>query len=101
MRPRDHAADAAEALRKLFRVPRKDYDAETVAGVIEKAITKAILERRDTEHQAEIQAAEQNAAYARLCTLVASSPAIIYSYEAKGSFPADLRWGEYQKVAGL
>jgi len=86
MRPRDHAADAAEALREIFRVPRKNYDAEIVADLIEKAITKAILERRSTEHEAEIQAAVQNAAYARLCKLVASSPAIIYSYEARGSF---------------
>ena len=28
----------------------------------------------------------QNAAHARLLELVASSPAVIYSYEAKGSF---------------
>ncbi len=93
MTPRDYAVNAAEALRGVFQGSPMGYEVAGVADVIEKAIKKAIkeatLERESTERQreAEVRAAvPQNAAIARLLELVASSPAVIYSYEAKGSF---------------
>ena len=89
MTPRDYAVNAAEALRGVFRGSPLDYEVASVADVIEKAIKEATLERESAERQreAEVQAAvPQNATIARLWELVASSPAIIYSYEAKGRF---------------
>src|SRR5436309_3366299 len=56
-----------------------DDEMASVADVIEKAIKEASDIRPKN-------ADAQNAEIARLQELIASSPAVIYSYEAKGSF---------------
>ena len=80
MTPRDYAVNAAEALRGVFQGSPMDYEVASVADVIEKVIKEA------SDNTARKDADAQNAAIARLRELVASSPAVIYSYEAKGSF---------------
>ena len=80
MTPRDYAVNAAEALRRVFQGSPMDYEVASVADVIEKVIKEA------SDNTARKDADAQNAAIARLRELVASSPAVIYSYEAKGSF---------------
>lgn len=97
MTARDYAVNAAATLCEVFQASSTEYALANVANVIEKAIRDAA-----PEHEA-IEGHSKNAEYARLCELVASSPAVIYSYEAKsrGELPTDLRWTEHQNFAWL
>jgi PAS domain S-box-containing protein len=82
--PQVHAASAVAALRGMLRLSPAEYDDRGVAAIIEGAVADATAEiealgRRRVE-------AERAAAQDRLARLLTSSPAVIYSFEAKGNF---------------
>ncbi len=78
---RKHAEKAAAALGKMLRA---GADSEKVADIVESVLADATREQDEKErrHVAEIEAA----AATRLARLLDASPAVIYSFEAKGDF---------------
>jgi adenylate cyclase len=82
--PSECAKNATAALHKVLRIAPGDFDAEGAAAIIEEAIRNANREREtQTRRQLrEIKAAAQE----RLARLLSSSPAVIYSFKARGDF---------------
>ena len=78
---RKYAEIAATALGKMLRA---DADSGKVADIFESVLADATRERDEDErqHLAEVEAA----AAIRLSRLLEASPAVIYSFEAKGDF---------------
>ena len=77
-----YAKDATAALHQTFRISLNDFDAQRAATVIEQAIQDATRER-DTRARRELKEAKA-AAQERLARLLSSSPAVIYSFKARG-----------------
>jgi PAS domain S-box-containing protein len=81
---REYARSATAALHQVLHIAPNDFDAEGAVTVIEQAIRNATRER---ESKARRQLKEvEAAAKARLARLLASSPAVIYSFKAAGDF---------------
>ena len=78
---RKYAEIAAAALGKMLRA---GADSGKVADIVESVLADATRERDEDErqHLAEVEAA----AATRLSRLLDASPAVIYSFEAKGDF---------------
>src|SRR5262245_22487181 len=78
---RKYAEKAAAALGRMLGA---DADSGRVADILESILADAKREHDETErqHVAEIEAA----AATRLARLLDASPAVIYSFEAKGEF---------------
>jgi PAS domain S-box-containing protein len=78
---RKYAEIAAAALGKMLR---DGTDSGKVAEIVESVLADATREREDEErqHLAEVEAT----AATRLARLLDASPAVIYSFEAKGDF---------------
>src|SRR5260370_31145695 len=79
-----HAANAAAALYGMLHISPADEDARGVAAIIERAVVDATAEL-ETLGRKRIED-ERAAAQDRLARLLSSSPAVIYSFEAKGDF---------------
>ena len=82
--PQVHAANAAAALRGMLRISPAEYDDRGVAAIIERAVADATAELEDLGRR-RIED-ERAAAQDRLARLLSSSPAVIYSFEARGDF---------------
>jgi adenylate cyclase len=78
---RKYAEIAAAALAKLLQ---DGTDSRKVVDIVEGVLADAKREHREEEHQhvAEVEAAAAD----RLARLLDASPAVIYSFEAKGDF---------------
>ena len=78
---RKYAEIAAAALGKMLR---DGTDSGKVAEIVESVLADATREREDEErqHLAEVEAT----AATRLARLLDASPAVIYSFEARGDF---------------
>jgi hypothetical protein len=82
--PRAYARDATAALHKALRIAPSDFDTDSATAVIERAIRSATRER---ESRSRRQLGEAKAtAEQRLTRLLSSSPAVIYSFKARGDF---------------
>ena len=82
--PSVYARDATAALHEALRISPGDFDADSAAAVIERAIRSATRER---ESRSRRQLGEAKAtAEERLTRLLSSSPAVIYSFKARGDF---------------
>src|SRR5262245_58354696 len=82
--PSEHAKSATAVLNKLLNIPADGQKAKRAAIVIEEAIKEATLQH---EGQARRRVQEaQAAAQERLKQLLSSSPAVIYSFKARGDF---------------
>lgn len=81
---REYARSATAALHQVLHISPNDFDAEGAATVIEQAIRNATRER-ESKARRQLKEAEA-AAKARLARLLASSPAVIYSFKATGDF---------------
>jgi adenylate cyclase len=82
--PSEYAKSATAALHKVLKVPSGNFDAKRAATVIEEAIRDATLQHdsRARRQLKELKAAAQE----RLTRLLSSSPAVIYSFKARGDF---------------
>lgn len=80
---RKYAEIAAAALDKMLPA---GIDSGRVADIVESVLADATREREadERQHLVEVEAA----AAIRLSGLLDASPAVIYSFEAKGDFPA-------------
>jgi PAS domain S-box-containing protein len=81
---RDYAEGATAAVLGLLSISPSDSDAERVAGVIEEVVRGAILDRKELERQRATERREATAK--RLLSLLAWSPAVIYSFKASGDY---------------
>ena len=82
--PSAYARNATAALHEVLRISPGDFDADSAAAVIERAIRNATRER---ESRSRRQLSEAKAtAEQRLARLLSSSPAVIYSFKARGDF---------------
>ena len=82
--PSVYARDATAALHEALRISPGDFDADSAAAVIERAIRSATRERASRSRR---QLGEAKAtAEERLTRLLSSSPAVIYSFKARGDF---------------
>jgi PAS domain S-box-containing protein len=81
--PRQYAANAAAALSGLLQISPADYDAQGVADVIERTVIDATLESERLD-----RGRIEEAVRKRLAQLLSSSPAVIYSFAARGNFEA-------------
>jgi PAS domain S-box-containing protein len=81
MTSRKYAEKAAAALGKMLQA---GTDSSKVADIVESVLADATREHDESErrHVADIEAA----AATRLARLLDASPAVIYSFEAKGDF---------------
>jgi PAS domain S-box-containing protein len=82
--PQVHAANAAAVLRGMLRISPAEYDDRAVAAIIERAVADATVEFEDLGRR-QIED-ERAAAQDRLARLLSSSPAVIYSFNARGDF---------------
>jgi adenylate cyclase len=82
--PSEHAKNATAALHEIFGVSPGEFDVESTATVIERAIRKATRDR-ETRARRRFDDA-QAAAQERLRRLLSASPAVIYSFKATGDF---------------
>ncbi len=82
--PSEYARSATEALHRVLHIPPEAFDADGMAAVIEQTIRVATRER-DNRARRQLKAA-QAAAAERLTRLLRSSPAVIYSFKARGDF---------------
>ena len=80
----DYARDAVELLPRVLDVPADGFDKEAAAAVIERTVRKALRER-SRKASRQVKDAEA-AAQKRLMQLLSSSPAVIYSFKARGDF---------------
>jgi len=82
--PSEYAKSATAVLHKVLSIPSDDFDAERAAIVIDDAIKEATLghESRARRQLKEAKAAAQE----RLTRLLSSSPAVIYSFKARGDY---------------
>src|SRR5919106_371246 len=78
---RKYAEIAAAALAKMLR---EGADSADVADIVESVLADATREHKEKErqHVADVE----TAAAGRLARLLDASPAVIYSFEAKGDF---------------
>jgi adenylate cyclase len=84
MTAREHAANATAALYGTLHISPDDRDAEGVANIIEAALQQVEREREELEQRRveDVRAAERE----RLARLLSSSPAVIYSFGARGDY---------------
>ena len=82
--PREYAASATAALRGMLPILPVGFDEAGVLDVIEQTVERATLARKlkERERVAEVEAAAQQ----RLERLLSSSPAVVYSFAARGDF---------------
>ena len=81
---REHSRNAAADLIKVLRLSPGDFDAESAASLIEKAL-KNVAREHDGKARRTLEKA-QVAAEERLARLLSSSPAVIYCFKATGDF---------------
>src|SRR5512138_2080618 len=81
---REHSRNAAADLIKALRVAPGDFDADSAAAFIEKAL-KTVTREQDSKARRALEKA-QGSAEERLARLLTSSPAVIYSFKAAGDF---------------
>jgi PAS domain S-box-containing protein len=82
--PSEHAKNATGALHKLLQISPDYFDAEGTAAIIEEAIRNAT---RACTAGARRQLREaKDASQERLARLLSASPAVIYSFTARGDF---------------
>jgi PAS domain S-box-containing protein len=76
---RKYAEIAAAALGKVLP---PGTDSKSVADIVESILAEASREHQERQHVAEVEAAAEQ----RLAQLLDASPAVIYSFEARGDF---------------
>jgi PAS domain S-box-containing protein len=82
--PSEHAKNATGALHKLLQISPDYFDAEGIAAIIDEAIRNAT---RACTARARRQLREaKDASQERLVRLLSASPAVIYSFKARGDF---------------
>jgi adenylate cyclase len=98
MTAREHAAKATAELYGALHISPANGSAEDVADIIEATLKHATLEQEELERQRGEEA--RAAAHNRLMQLLTASPAVIYSFRAKGDFEPTFVSENIGKVLG-
>jgi PAS domain S-box-containing protein len=96
--PREYAVKTAAALSNILRTPPSNYDDEGVADVIERMVIDATAERESV--QSKQMEDMRSAVWDRMGQLLASSPAVIYSFKAYGDFAPTFVSDNIERILG-